>query len=91
MLKLAIDCINPTVIALNFIERYGGLVYTAVKKEEVTGDLGIPVFKEERFPVACGVTGRECWEHGKYQWLVPNFRYKSVAWWEELEGMKITT
>lgn len=89
MLQLAIDRINEEMTGLSFIERYGGLVVTAVRKDEIGEDQsGNPLFVEKRFPVSCGVTERDCWEKGKYNFLVPDTKRKSVAYWEEIQGMK---
>jgi hypothetical protein len=83
MIQAVIDKLTTKVSVLNFIERYGGLVQTAVK----IGQTDEGAFYEQRFPIACGVSSRECWEKGKFLQLVPNDTYKSVFYFEQLEDL----
>ena len=78
MIEQIIKGFDTKITATGWIERYGGLVRTITKGFPV--DEGV-VYKS--FPVSCGVTAKECWEKGKYQNLVPDDKYKSIAYWEQ--------
>lgn len=90
MLNLALTTAKTQIEALEvsgvpLIEKYGGLVFTLSIPEKVgetsTGD---PILKEKSFPVACGVDFNNCVNGKRYQELVPNSRYRSIAYWEQM-------
>lgn len=77
MIEKIIETIGPSITALPWVDRYGGLTRNAiqVKVDEETG------FSEELvFPVSSTTTGN-CFETGKYKELIPNDAYKSVSFW----------
>lgn len=82
MIQDIIQSIGHKVTDLSFIERYGGLVQTARQIQEVTDGQ----FTEVAFPVSCNVNASQCWEDGKYQDLVPNDQYSSIAYFEDRNG-----
>lgn len=83
MRELIIEALSPDIMALPFIERYGGLVQQITRAFEVGEDsTGGPVFEYKSFPVSCQLTNEECWELEKYKNLVPDDSYKSVSYFE---------
>jgi len=97
MLNLALSAIKETledvdVAGTPLIEKYGGLVFPLSIPEQVgSTDKGQPILREKVFPVACGVTFEACVGQRKYQELVPNSRYRSIAYWEQLADATINT
>lgn len=97
MLNLALSSIKSTIEAIEIgsvalIERYGGLVFPITIQQEIgKTDGNQPIFKDKVFPVACGVTFQECVTKQRYQELVPNSRYKSIAYWEQLGDATINS
>ena len=85
MIRKAVDSISSKITSLPFVERYGGVVQT-VRRIDVV-DEGFII--EKRFPVSCSVTNLQCWEQGRYKDLTPDDRYKSVFYFEEIEGFRI--
>jgi hypothetical protein len=89
MLNLALTAISPQLTALTvsakpLIEKYGGLVIPVTIKEEVSKtDGGESIFKEKTYPVACGINFEACVTGRRYQELVPNSAYRSLAFWEQ--------
>lgn len=81
MIRDAIRTLDNTIQLIEWVERYGGLVSSVIKKD-VVGDNGQTVTKI--FPVSDYTTAKECWEQGKYQALIPNSNYASVLYWEQL-------
>lgn len=71
------DLIEP----LPFIDRLAGMVRpVTISEETATGK------RRKVFPVACGVSGKDCVTNGKYQDLVPDDAKKSVIYFEENGG-----
>jgi len=85
MIRKAIQAVSSKITALPFVERYGGVVQT-VRRIDLLDD-GFVI--EKRFPVSCSVTNLACWEQSRYKDLVPDDRYKSVFYFEEIEGFQI--
>lgn len=78
MLYLIEPSIGPKIQALPYIERYGGIAYP------MTHNFGSDSIKT--FPVSMSLTASQCFEQGKYANLVPDDRYKSVAYLEGLSS-----
>ncbi len=76
MLYLLEPSLSPKIQALPFIERWGGIAYP------MTNNFGTDTIKT--FPVSQSLTAAQCFDQGKYANLVPDDRYKSVAY---LEGI----
>lgn len=90
MLNLALTTAKTKIDALAIdgtplIEKYGGLVFTLAIPEEVgKTTTGEPILKDKIFPVSCGINFQDCIVGRKYQELVPNSRYRSICYWEQL-------
>jgi len=85
-IKYLIDTLLSTNIqALDFVERYGGMVSTIHTKQDDFEANGKGTIK--RYPVACDVNDIDCNNLSKYQDLVPNDEKLSVVYWEELSPM----
>jgi hypothetical protein len=78
MIENIIKSFEEKITNIGWIERYGGLVKPVKRTFAIDDSLIV-----KTFPVACGVNAKECWEKGKYQDLIPNDKYKSLAYWEQ--------
>jgi hypothetical protein len=78
MISTIITELKTKILTLGLTERFGGLV------QPVTQDLDGNRFT---FPISCDVSGKECFETGKYADLVPNSSYKSVLYFEQIGDM----
>lgn len=87
MLNEIIQAISPKIVELPFVDRYGGLVRTARRTIDASKDPSVNKFVRQSFPVACDVSGEECWESGRYLDLVPNSQYKSLVYFEEIQPL----
>lgn len=85
MIRLATEVLKPIVIALPFVERFGGLAKAITANFEGSGD----AFAAKTFPISCDLNSKECFELGKYQNLLPNDKYKSVAYFEHNNNTKL--
>lgn len=79
MINKAINLIKSSTDSMAWIDRKGGIVYNA--KRAVETEDGI---KEQRFPVSTGVLPVDCFESGTYLDLVPDSKYYSVSYFEQL-------
>lgn len=79
------DILKNQISELPFIDRLAGLVRPVTINEET--DSGK---KRKSFPVACNVSAQDCVTSGKYQDLVPNSSRKSVIYFEEAGGTRMT-
>ncbi len=90
MLNLALKAVQSALTSIEIggtplIEKYGGLVFPiAIPQEVGKTDGGESILKQKVFPVACGVTFQDCVTNRKYQQLVPDSKYKSLVYWEQL-------
>jgi len=76
--------LSPELEALDFVDRYGGLVKTMNILMPTDGDNTV----QKRYPVACNVSAKDCENTGIYQNLVPDDSKKSVVYWEEVTPMQ---
>jgi len=72
------EILKSKLIGFTYVDRISGVVQTAVKKN-AAGNL-------VRYPIACDVDGKECDDTGRYLDLIPNDRFKSVMYFEDLGG-----
>ncbi len=83
-IKYLIDTfLSPSISALPWVGRYGGLVNTIYREQK--GPNGKLVTK--KYPVACDVTNKDCTSLSIDHDLVPNDQYNSVVYWEEVTPM----
>lgn len=75
MINLIATELKTKILELGLTERFGGLVQPVT--QDVNGD-------SFTFPISCDVSGKECFETGKYADLVPNSSYKSVLYFEQI-------
>lgn len=79
MINQIIEAIEPALKALTWVDRYGGIVRTAIRiTPDEEGD-----FFEESFPVSCDTTGADCFNTDSYLELVPDDSKKSVSYFED--------
>lgn len=87
--KTAIEGIDIGGISL--IENYGGLVIPLTIKQKIGEDTkGNPILKELTYPVSCGINFQQCIANKKYQRLVPNSAYRSLAYFEQTGDAVLT-
>lgn len=79
------EALRLEISTLPFIDRLAGLVRPVTFKDEVKAG----TFARKVFPVACGVSAKDCVTDGKYQDLVPDSAKKSVIYFEENGGAKV--
>ncbi len=83
-IRYLIDTIlSPQITALDFADKYAGIVRTiniAVDNQSETGII-------KRYPVACNVINGDCANVGLYNELVPDDTKKSVIYWELIQPM----
>ena len=84
MIRTIIDQIKTAITSKPYVERFGGVVMPVTRFDEV--DEGMVL--RQTFPISPQVTGLQCWEQGRYHDLVPNDQYKSIFYFEELDGMQ---
>lgn len=83
-IKYLIDTIlSPQITALEFADKYAGIVKTINIAADNQSDTGII----KRYPVACNVQGDDCANIGVYGELVPDDTKKSVIYWELIQPM----
>lgn len=82
MIQLLIQPIREVMENTSYVHRYGGLAIPVTTKIK-TGDPDNPVYVAKTFPIAEDVYGKECWEEGREQDLVPSENYNSIFWLEE--------
>lgn len=92
MFNLALTAVNSELENIDIsgsplIQKYGKAVFPLTIKTPVgTTPSGEPILKEKTYPVAPDVNFEACVINGKYQELVPNSKYRSIAYWEQLGG-----
>jgi hypothetical protein len=84
MIYEVIQSLQPKLIELPFIDRYGGLV--RIVKKGFTNDDGIYY---KTFPVSCDITNTQCWENQRYKDLTPDERFKSISYFESAGNITI--
>ena len=72
------NIIKSQIEGLSFIDRIAGAVRVVSRQEEGSKSTII-----KKFPVDCGVSQADC-SSGKYVDLVPNSKYKSIHYFEDL-------
>jgi hypothetical protein len=89
MINEIVKPIGEAIADLEFVARYGGIVNVVSRLDQIgETDEGVPIVREQRYPVACGVTSLECWENGRYQDLIPNDNFASIVYFEQMDGMR---
>jgi hypothetical protein len=81
MIHLLNSAIQSRITALPFIERYGGAAMPVNAPSSYIGPDGNSVSVLQAFPVSCSIEG-DCEAEGYYTKLLPDDRYKSVAYIE---------
>ncbi len=72
------EILKNKLIGFTYVDRLAGVVATGVKKN-ASGKL-------IKFPMACDVTGVACDENNRIKDLIPDDKYKSVIYFEDLGG-----
>lgn len=70
--------------------RLAGVVVPITKAVQVKGAGSAPASRDVTFPASCDVSGRACYEEGRYFDLLPNDRYKTVAYFEQQTDVRYT-
>lgn len=82
MISNVIDSVTPLLTNLCWLERYSGLTRLVNRDVTIEGEK-----IERRFPVSCNTINLHCGEDEKYVNLVPDSRYKSLMYWEQLTSI----
>ena len=83
LIQTAIEVLTPQLVALGWVENYGGVVQRIALPTQNNSD-GI---KYKNIPVACGVSFDDCNKNQRYTALSPDNKKKSVLYWEVLQGL----
>lgn len=81
MNKEIADIILAKISGLEWIDKYAGIVRTVVIHQPNANGTGTI---KKSFPVACDVTDSECVKSGTYKDLIPDSKYKSVLYFEDM-------
>lgn len=78
----ALRAVAPTIAALPWVERYGGVSFPFRRDEGGThvNDKYVPNYKT--YPVSDTMTNADCIQGQKYKNLIPDKRYKNLLYWE---------
>jgi hypothetical protein len=87
MIELAIKTLEPLLIDLPYIDKYGGLAFTARQYDEIYEGTSYRRVKAS-YPVQSTVSQIECWNGGKYRELSPNSMNTSIVYWRVVREMQ---
>ena len=84
LLGYLLELLRNDIQALDFVERYGGLVQKVTyKNRDKNGQ-----YVDESYPVSCMVNQQDCNTSGQfYTDLIPNDKLRGVFYFEVLQGM----
>jgi len=82
LIQTAIEVLTPQLVALGWVENYGGVVQRIALPIQNNND----GMKYKNIPVACGVSFDDCNKNQRYTALSPDSSKKSVLYWEVLQG-----
>ena len=85
MIRLIEQTLKPLVEAMGYVGQYGGIAKPVVIPMETENGTINRVF-----PVSCYLSAFDCFETGKYNDLVPDDQYASIAYFEQRGGATIT-
>lgn len=71
---------------MDWVHRYGGLVRPI--EVELRGEDDILPLRR-RFPISCDVTARQCYENERYLDFVPDDKFKSITYFEQVGDTRI--
>ena len=82
LIQEAINLLKPAIIALPWVDRYGGVTQKITKSFQDDKDGLI----QKSFPISCSVTDIDCNNDQRYKDLVPDSSKSSVLYWEVTQG-----
>jgi hypothetical protein len=85
MIDIVLKIYDSAIKELAWTERFGGLVKPIVIEEPLY-EGGVT---RKRFPISCDTTARQCYENERYLDLVPDEKFKSVSYWEQVGDTRI--
>ena len=85
MIDIVLKIYDSAIKDLAWTERFGGLVKPVVIEEPLY-EGGI---SRKRFPISCDTTARQCYENERYLDFVPDDKFKSVSYWEQVGDTRI--
>lgn len=88
MVAAIADILKSRLSALDWIERFGGLVIEAKKADTRIGDKGeIITVGWQSWPVACDVNAERCFEdQAKLKWFIPESSLAAIAYFVDSGG-----
>ena len=81
MIASVLNIVGQQIEALDWVERYGGLVQTYREKVNDDGLFNV-------YPISCGVSEADCINDQRYQDLIPDDTKSSIVYFETLQGLR---
>jgi hypothetical protein len=78
LIQEALNLLTPSLTALSWVERFGGVTRKITKSFQDEKDGTI----QKSFPISCNVTDIDCNTNQRYTELVPDNSKKSILYWE---------
>jgi hypothetical protein len=82
LIQEALNLLTPSLTALSWVERFGGVTRKITKSFQDEKDGTI----QKSFPISCNVTDIDCNTNQRYTELVPDNSKKSILYWEVTQG-----
>lgn len=90
MIAAVADILKSKLAALDWVDRFGGLVNIATRPVFVTGADGAQVVTGyQSYPVACTVNAANCWENGLYKHFEPDSRKTAILFFMDNGGVNL--
>ena len=87
MVSVIADVLKSKLAALEWIDRFGGLVSNATRPELIPGADGAQVVKGyQSYPVACETSNAACWNDGLYKHFEPDSKKAAIAFFVDNGG-----
>lgn len=88
MIASIVGLLKDKMVEMPWIDKYAGMsrVVSRDARSPKSGD-GKSVNSMETFPISWNTDVSKCWDNGDYMDLMPNDKYKSVVYWEDLSGL----
>lgn len=85
MIENILKLYDSAIMDLTWSHRFGGLVRPVDVELRGEDDRVL----RRRFPISCDVTARQCYERERYLDLVPDDKFKSITYWEQVTDTRI--
>lgn len=90
MLSTIADVLKSKLDSLEWLERFGGLVFPATRPEFITDADGKQVVVGyQSYPVACSVNMENCWEQNRFRHFEPDASKAAIAFFMDNGGVTL--